>query len=40
MLTNELLGPAGLTKAQTLYIHELLEVIMISKNENLMLAAF
>ena len=40
VITRELLGPTDLFGAQTLHIHELMEVIMVRKDENLMLAAF
>ena len=40
MVLGELLGPADLSGAQTLCIHETTEVIMVRKDENLMLAAF
>ena len=40
MVMKELLGSADLTKAQILCIHELLVVIMVSKNENLIFVAF
>ena len=40
MVIKELLGPANLTKAQTLYVYELLEVIMVSKNEYLVFTIF
>ena len=40
MVSGEFLGPADLSRAQTLCIYETTEVIMIHKDENLMLAAF
>ena len=40
VITRELLGPTDLSGAQALCIHELTEVIMVRKDENLMLAAF
>ena len=40
MVTTELLGLMDLTKAQSLCIHELLEVIMVGKNKDLVFAAF
>ena len=40
MVSGELLGPADLSRAQTLCIYETTEVIMVRKDENLMLAAF
>ena len=40
VITKELLGPTDLSGAQALCIHELTEVIMVRKDENLMLAAF
>ena len=39
MVLGELLGPEDLSGAQTLYIHETTEVIMVCKDENFMLAA-
>ena len=40
MVLRELLGPADLSGAQALCIYEMTEVIMVRKDENLMLAAF
>ena len=40
MVSRELLGPADLSGAQALCIHETTEVIVVRKDENLMLAAF
>ncbi len=40
MVSRELLGPADLTKAQAFRIDELTEVIMVSKDEDLVFAAF
>ena len=40
MVSKELLGPANLSGAQAFCIHEMTEVIMVRKDENLMLAAF
>ena len=40
MVSRELLGQADLSEAQVLYIHETIEVIVVRKDENLMLAAF
>ena len=40
MVLKELLGPADLSGAQTLCIHETTEVIVVCKDENLMLTAF
>ena len=40
MVSRELLGPADLSGAQAFRIHETTEVIMVCKDENLMLAAF
>ena len=37
---RELLSLANLTRAQTLCIHKLLEVIMVSKNKDLVFEAF
>ena len=34
------MGPADLSRAQTLYIHETTEIIIVRKDEKLMLAAF
>ena len=40
MVLGELLGPADLSGAQALHIHKTTEVIMVRKDENLMLATF
>ena len=40
MVSRELLGPADLSGARALYIHETIEVIMVHKDENFMFAAF
>ena len=40
VVSRELLGPANLSGAQTLRIHETIEVIVVCKDKNLMLAAF
>ncbi len=40
VVSKELLGPAHLTRAQAFHIHELTEVIMVSKDEDLVFAAF
>ena len=40
MVLRELLGPADLSGAQALRIHETTEVIVVRKDENFMLAAF
>ena len=40
IVLRELLGPADLFGAQVLLIHETMEVIVVRKDENLMLAAF
>ena len=40
MVSKELLGSADLSEAQTFCIHEMTEVIVVYKDENLMLAAF
>ena len=40
ILTKNFLDPTNLTKAQTLYIQELLKVIIVNKDENLVFAAF
>ena len=39
VVTREFLGPADLSGAQTLRIHELLEVVMVGKHEDFMLRA-
>ena len=40
MISREHLGPTELSKAQALRIHESMEVIVVRKDENLMLATF
>ena len=40
IVLRELLGLAGLTKAQGFNIHKLTEVILINKDKNLVFAAF
>ena len=40
MVLRELLSPADLFGAQALYIYEMTEVIVVRKDEDLMLAAF
>ena len=40
MVSRELLGPADLSRAQALHIHETMEIIVVCKDENLMLATF
>ncbi len=40
VVSRELLGPANLTRAQAFCIHKLTEVIMVSKEEDLIFAAF
>ena len=40
MVLREFLGLTNLSGAQTLCIHETMEIIMIRKDENLMLPAF
>ena len=40
MVSRELLGPADLSGAQALRIHETTEVIVVRKDENLMLTTF
>ncbi len=40
VVSREFLSTADLTRAQTFYIHELTEVIMVSKDKDLVLAAF
>ena len=40
MVSRELLGPANLSRAQILRIHETTEVIMVRKDKNLMLETF
>ena len=39
LVMKEFLSPADLFGAQTLYVHELLEVVMVGKHENFMLRA-
>ena len=40
MVLRKLFGPTDLSEAQTFCIHETTEVIVVHKNENLMLVAF
>ncbi len=40
VILSELLGPADLARAQTLCIHELTEVVIVSEDKNLIFAAF
>ena len=40
VILKELLGSADLTRAQAFCIHELTKVVLVSKNENLIFAAF
>ena len=40
MISRKLLGPVDLSGAQVLRIHKIIEVIMVRKDENLMLSAF
>ena len=40
MISGELLGPADLLEAQTLYIHETTKIIMIGEYKHLVLATF
>ena len=40
VVAREFLGPADLFRAQTLHLHELTEVVMISEYEHLMLRLF
>ena len=40
IITRELLDPIDLSGAQALCIHETTKIIMVRKDENLMLAAF
>ena len=40
MVLREFLGLVDLTKAQTFYIHELMEVIIISKDKNFIFTIF
>ncbi len=40
VVSREFLGPADLARAQTLCIHELTEVFVVSKDEDLVFAAF
>ncbi len=39
VVSRELLGPADLTRAQAFHIHESTEVIIVSKDEDLIFAA-
>lgn len=39
-ISRKFLGPSDLTKAQIICIHELIEVVMISKDEKLVFAVF
>ena len=39
VVSRELLGPADLIKAQVFYIHKLIEVVIVSKNEDLIFPA-
>ena len=40
MLSKELLSQMDLSRAQTLYIYETIEIIVVYKDKNLMLATF
>ena len=40
IVSKEFLSPTNLLEAQTIYIHEIIEVVMICKDQNLILAAF
>ena len=40
MVLRELLGPADLSRAQILHIYEIMEIIVVYKDENLMFATF
>ena len=40
MISEKLLGPTDLSRAQALCIHESTEVIMVDKHQNFMLAVF
>ncbi len=40
VVSRELLGPADLTRAQTFRIYKLMEIIMVSKDKDLVFAAF
>ena len=40
MVPKELLGPPDLMRAQTLYIYESTEVIMVGKHQDFVLAVF
>ena len=40
IVTRKFLSPADLSRAQTLYIHKLANVVMVGQDENLMLATF
>ena len=39
-ITKKFLGAADLTRAQTVYIYKLSEIIIVSKNKNFVLAVF
>ena len=40
MISKKLLGPTDLSEAQTLCIHQMTEIIVVRKHENLMLVVF
>ena len=40
VVAREFLGPADLSRAQTLYLHELMEVVVVGEYEHLMLRPF
>ncbi len=40
VVLRELLGPTDLARAQTLHIHKLKEVIVVSEDKNLVFATF
>ncbi len=40
VVLKELLGPVNLARAQNFHIHKLVEVIIVSKDENLIFTAF
>ena len=40
IVLKEFLGPTNLLRAQTLCIHETIEIILVYKDKNLMLIAF
>ena len=40
MVSKEFLGLTDLSEAQTLYIHKITEIIVVGKDENLMLVIF